>query len=226
MRTKIVTFVLHLLFYKSPKISFTKEEINDFNKIFDEAIHRDGLIEYTNKFPKQRFIQYISNNKNVLLHGSNNMSISAFEPRRQTLYNGKYIDAVFASKDGIWPLFYAVLDKQRLKGSIRNGCLRTSTGNKFYFFSVSKETYMNDPWTTGMIYFLPIESFEKASNGILCFDEWISKHTVKPIARLEVDLNDFYFKDKVTIHKPRESIMVTWLLYKLRNFIRIRKNRV
>lgn len=148
-----------------------------------------------------------------MLHGSNNKVITEFEPRRQTLYNGKYVDAVFATKDGYWPLFFATLDKNKIQGSFRNGCLQTSNGNKYYFFSITQETYFNNPWTNGMIYFLPDESFEKASNGIVSFDEWISKHPVKPIARLEVDPEDFYFFNRITNHKDSESIIQTWVLY-------------
>lgn len=208
---------MNLLFYRSPKVFFSDLEIGEYNSIFNDAINRDGLIDYTSRFPKQRFIQYISSNMNVLLHGSNNKTISEFEPRRQTLYNGKYVDAVFATKDGLWPVFYAVLDKDKLKGNFRNGCLETMNGNKFYFFSITQETYLNNPWTNGMIYFLPRESFSKASSEIVSFDEWISKEPVRPIARLEVDLIDFYFMDRITIHKFNEPLMKTWLLYKLRN---------
>lgn len=133
------------------------------------------------------------------------------------MYNGKYVEAVFATKDGIWPVFYSILDKDKLVGNIRNGCLETRSGKKCYFFSITKETYLNNPWTQGMIYFLPRESFDKASKEIISFDEWISEKLVKPLVRIEVDLIDFYFKDRVAVHKAKEPLLKTWLLYKMRN---------
>ncbi|MHA7966743.1 hypothetical protein ACX93W_21770 [Paenibacillus sp. CAU 1782] len=209
--------IMKILFYSSPKVSFCDGEIDEFNAIFNAAINGDGLIEYTSHFPKQRFIQYIANNKNVLLHGSNQKSITEFEPRRQTLHNGNYVDAVFATMDGIWPVFYSVLDKGKLVGNIRNGCLETRSGRKFYFFSITKETYISDPWTKGMIYFLPRETFGRASNEIISFDEWISEQPVKPMAKIEVEWEDFYFRDRVAVHNVKESLIKTWLLYKMRN---------
>lgn len=217
MKTKLIIFIMNLLFYRSPKISFSEQEIDEYNLIFNDAINRDGLINYTSQFSKQRFIQYIASNKNVLLHGSNNKMITEFEPRRQTLYNGKYVNAVFATKDGLWPVFYAILDKTKVSRNIRNGCLETINGNKFYFFSLTQETYLNNPWTNGMIYFVPHETFTKASNEIVSFDEWISKEPVRPIAKLVVDWTDFYFLNRITIHHYNEPIIKTWLLYKWRN---------
>ncbi|OBR65232.1 hypothetical protein A7K91_00645 [Paenibacillus oryzae] len=209
--------ILALLFYRSPQVSFCDEEIKEFDTIFNAAIHGDGLIKYTSLFPKQRFLLYISMNKNVLMHGSTQKSIAEFEPRRQTLYNGKYVEAVFATKDGVWPVFYSIFNKDKLAGNFRNGCLETRSGKKFYFFSITKETYMNSPWTQGMIYFLPRESFERARKEIISFDEWISEEPVKPMAKIEVDLTDFYFMDRVSIHKAKEPVLKTWLLYKWRN---------
>ncbi|MGM0884911.1 MAG: hypothetical protein ACQEXQ_28200 [Bacillota bacterium] len=217
MKTTIISIILKLLFYRSPRITFSNIEINEYNKLFDEAINKDGLVRYTSSFPKQRFIQYIARNKNVLLHGSNNRFIQKFETRRQTLYNGEYVNAVFATKDGIWPVFYAVLDKSKLHGNIRNACLEIRKGEKFHFFSISQESKFNNPWTNGMIYFLPINTFHKASNEIVSFDEWVSKVSVIPLARIEVEVKDFYFHTKVSVHKSNEPLYKTWIMHKIRN---------
>jgi hypothetical protein len=217
MKTTIISIILKLLFYRSPRVTFSDEEINKYNELFDEAINGDRLIEYSSSFPKQRFIQYIARNKNVLLHGSNNGLIQKFETRRQTLYNGDYVDAVFATKDGIWPVFYATLDKSKLHGNIRNACLDTRKGEKFHYFSISQESSLNNPWTNGMIYFLPIDTFQKASNEIVSFDEWVSKVSVIPLARMEVEVKDFYFHTKVSVHKSNEPLYKTWIMHKIRN---------
>lgn len=217
MKTTIITLILKVLFYQSPKITFSDEEINEYNKLFDEAINKDGLVRYTSSFPKQRFIQYIARNRNVLLHGSNNKFIQEFETKRQTLYNGEYANAVFATKDGIWPVFYATLDKSKLHGNIRNACLVTRKGKKFHYFSISQESSLSNPWMNGMIYFLPTNTFHKASNELVSFDEWISKVSVIPLARMEVEVNDFYFHSKVSVHKSKEPLYKTWIMLKIRN---------
>ncbi len=217
MKNFLVSIILRLLFKSQPTITFSEQELNTYNQLYDEAINSDGVIRYAISYPKQRFIQYIAQSKNVVLHGSNNPSIDQFEPRRQTLYNGKYVEAVFATKDGIWPLFYAVFDKSKLLGNIRNACLVLNGTKKYYYFSITRESSQINPWTNGMIYFLPMDSFSKTSNEFVSFDEWISKVPVKPAARLEVDNVDFYFHSNVSTHKRNESIYKTWLLYKLRS---------
>lgn len=211
---------LSLLFLAKPSFSFSSEEIGEYDKIFEQAMQSsdDGTceIEYNSRFPKYRFIQYICENKDVVMHGSNNGTISTFEPRQQTLYNGQLTEAVFASKDGIWPLFYAVLDKSKIVGNIRNGCLETSHGKKYYFFSLTKETLENNPWTSGMIYFLPQQTFHRSGKGKVSFDEWVSEDEVRPIAKMPVDSTDFYFLSKVQVHKQNEHVVATWLQYKWR----------
>ncbi|MFC4307320.1 hypothetical protein ACFO1S_28235 [Cohnella boryungensis] len=104
--------------------------------MYDQAIRQRGLIEYDSSYPKFRFLQYLSLLQQTLFHGSNNNEIDEFEPRRQTLYNGRYVDAVFATNDGIRPFFYAILNKSKLMGDFRNDCLALSKKkHRYYFFS-------------------------------------------------------------------------------------------
>ncbi|WP_409274599.1 hypothetical protein V1499_06005 [Neobacillus sp. SCS-31] len=216
MVNKFVSGLMGLLFYRGSVLDFSEEERRDYEKMYEEAAAGNLEINYSSRFEKHRFIQYIAATKNVILHGSNNGEIGEFEARRQTLYNGQFVNAVFGTKDGIWPLFYAVLDKNRVKGGIRNACLKVEGGRPHYFFSLNKETHDASPWTSGTIYFLPGETFERAGNELVSFDEWVSKTPVKPIAKISVEPSDFYFLDKVSCHKDTESIVKSWLLYKLR----------
>jgi hypothetical protein len=98
----------------------------------------------------------------------------------------------------------------------RNGCLELKNGSKFQFYSITKESNMKWPWMNGMIYFLPMDTFNKVSDGIVSFDEWISREPVLPKARIEVSIDDFYYHDKVSLHNSDEPLIKTWLLYKLR----------
>ncbi|GKU25059.1 hypothetical protein [Clostridium folliculivorans] len=213
---------LQLVFYSKPNIEFSEEEIQEYESIISEP--KSFLIRYNSRFPKYRFVQYLSLKENFILHGTNNKNIDEFEPRIQTLFNGKITEAVFASKDGIWPVFYAVLDRTKLEHSIRNGCVQIKTGPKFYFFSLSKDDLRKKPWTSGMIYILPSDCFHKVSNGSIQFDEWICEKPVKPIAKLEVNPRDFYFWTKTSAHKENEHIPTTIIKYKLRNLVGIKKS--
>lgn len=148
---KISTMILGLLFYKVPKFEYTVDEIREYDRILNNVNSGESIIDYdSNIFPKYKFIQYISETRNVLLHGSNNKSIQRFEPRKQTLFNGNSAEAVFASNDGIWPVFYAVLDKKQVVYNIRNGSLSIKTKiRKFHFYSLDRLTTIKNPWTSG-----------------------------------------------------------------------------
>jgi hypothetical protein len=217
MIVKFVSMIMGLLFYRSPLLKFSPHETVEYDKIYSEAISKNSEIIYSSSYPKYRFIHYISTTKSVIAHGSNHKGILEFETRRQTLYNGKQVEAVFATKDGIWSLFYAVFDRHKLVDNFRNACLKVRKyKNSYYFFSLTQNTMNNNPWTNGVVYFLPQDTFESTNSSIVSFDEWISKTPVKPITKIAVGPEDFYFLDKVSCHKVNESLLTSWIFYKLR----------
>lgn len=217
MISKLVSVILGFIFYRAPLLTFSHEEADEYEKVYSDAVSKKTEIIFSNCYPKYRFIQYIESKKPVIMHGSNNKGILEFETRRQTLFNGQYVEAVFATRDGIWSLFYAVFDRSKLVDNFRNACLKVAgTNSKYYFYSLTRETIDANPWTSGMVYFLPQESFENANSSIISIDEWISKTPVIPITKIEVEPHDFYFLDKVSCHKAKESMVTSWFLYKLR----------
>ncbi|MGO4547399.1 hypothetical protein AB4Z29_21685 [Paenibacillus sp. 2TAB23] len=217
MITKFVSIVMGILFYRSPLLIFSPHEAMEYDKMYSEAVSGNLEIMYTSIYPKYRFIHYISSTKPVVLHGSNNTEIMELKPRRQTLYNGQYVEAVFATRDGIWSLFYAVFDRNKLVGHFRNACLKVrNNNNNYYFFSLTPDTMSQKPWTKGVVYFLPQDTFERAKNALVSFDEWISNTPVKPIAKMTVEPEDFYYINKVSSHQASESLFISWFLYKRR----------
>ncbi|MFC5472285.1 hypothetical protein ACFPPD_26730 [Cohnella suwonensis] len=215
----MISFILNLLFYRRSNPSFSNEELNDFEDLYIRAIQNNGVINYQYDFPKYRFIDYLIQEKNFVAHGSNIKDIELFETRKQTLFNGEYVNAIFATKDGIWPIFYAILDRSKVVNNFRNGCFKALNNKKYYFFSLTKKTLDKDPWTTGVIYFLLSESFEQTNKTRVHFDEWISRQETKPVLKLDVSKEDFEYINKISTHKPKESIIITWLLYKIRTSI-------
>ncbi|MDQ0887958.1 hypothetical protein QFZ81_003046 [Paenibacillus sp. V4I9] len=225
MINKFVSMLMGLLFYRSSSLKFSPHEVVEYDKIYSNAISEHSEIIYSSSYPKYRFIQYISSSKPVIMHGSNNEGILEFETRRQTLYNGQYVEAVFATKDGAWSLFYAVFDRRKLVDNFRNACFKIRKNkNRYYFFSLTQNTMNKNPWTNGIVYFLPQESFENTNSSIVSFDEWISRTPVTPITRITVEPHDFYFIDKVSCHKANESLFTSWFLYKLRLKINVKKH--
>jgi hypothetical protein len=225
MKSWFIDILLGIFFFPTPRISFSKEERILIDQLFESAIASpDKTIHYNLTIPKYKFLHYLSENKKVLFHGSNNPHIQTFEPQVQTLFDGKMDKAVFATKDPIWSIFFAILNKKSLKGNIRNGSMSANQKQQYHFYSLTKTSFNNKPWTNGTVYLVPEQSFSHISNGSIQFDEWICRETVMPIAKIEVEPKDFYFINHVSTHIESESILKSWFLYKWRLLNTGRKN--
>jgi hypothetical protein len=205
--------LLKIAFFYESRYLFSEEEISVYNNLIEKT--DSGLIEYDCPFPKSRFVAYLSQSLGFLIHGTNKKDIENFQPFKQTLYNGQIVEAVFATRDSIWPVFFVILNRSKINKSIRNACIYSNKGN-FYFFSLSEAYRSVDPWTEGMLYFLPAKTFQSVKKGLLKFDEWVSYESVKPIYKLPVSKYDFIYLDRITYHKPTEPVLKSWFLYKSR----------
>lgn len=216
----MLDLLLRLLLYRSPSISLGYEERRQYEKLLLSINTNDCQpIEYQLPYPKYRFLYFLSLQDKYVFHGSNHHEIEEFEPRKQNLSNGHWSKSVFATTDPIWSIFYAVFDRNKLVGTFRNGCL-VHQDQRYHYYSLSQETMKRGPWTIGMVYILPKQTFSKSDHAKVHFDEWVSAEPVKPIGKLIVSTDDFYFFDKVAIHKNGSRLLSTWLTYKLKTIFR------
>ena len=126
---------------------------------FSAAIVRPGdgrMVEYTLAAPKWQFLNWLCDTHEVLLHGSGDPGIAEFEPRKADDLN-EFGDrrAVYAAADGIWPLFFAIVDR-RVVRTVINGCSRVvgpdgARSEPFYFFSIDADALPLRPWRDGTI---------------------------------------------------------------------------
>jgi hypothetical protein len=217
----LASWIGKALFLSEPASNPSDEKRAIFGRAFE--VMRDGSSDrawnYDCPYPKWEYLRYLVRERGVVLHGSNRGDIEVLEPLEQTDYSGKRIKAVFASRDGIWSMFSAILNTTGYRGSLRNGCWvvgRGSREQRFYFFSVNEQMMAERTWTEGMIYILPGRTFELTDRRVVRFDEWASREAVKPIAKLAVGPGDFPFLGQVAGHREGESILKSWLWYKRR----------
>lgn len=194
------------VYVAAPPFRLDQHKRQVFEELFTRAKAEPHTpLAYTAPYPKYEFLTYLVNHHPVLVHGSNNCAIAVFAPRRQTDYAGRWIEAVFAASDGIWPMFFATVHRKPYPWLLRNGCQRIteSTGHSYkqYHFSISRTLYHDHPWTDGMIYILPRESFKQIEDesGALT-EEWASPVPVQPLARLAITPQDFPFMAAVQSH--------------------------
>jgi hypothetical protein len=81
---------------------------------FDELLARTpegGEVDYHLPVPKWWFLHHLVTH-GFLLHGSNEREIAEFETRANfDAHNVRRVDAVFASDDAIWPIYFAVVNR-------------------------------------------------------------------------------------------------------------------
>jgi len=170
---------------------------------FEELIAAGGVIDYRLDPPKHEFLRYAAERRGLLLHGSTHGDIEQFTPREQTDFHQRLVTAVFATSDGIWPLFFAVVRRAK-GGSIVNTCIQVAEPDGprcFYYFSTSSDPAAPDSWTDGFVYLLSRDGFRKHPSG----PEWTCPDPVRPLAVLPVAPDDFPFRSAVRRHRPGES---------------------
>ena len=155
----------------------------------------------------------------IVLHGSNDGTIETFEPRTQTDWRGSETTAVFATTDPLLAIFFATLDRDVYRGSIRNGgfLVETPTGgvDRRNFFSIV-ETGATKPFTDGTVYLLPADAFEPAEWRTVGFDEWYCDRPVAPLASIDVTPEDFPADRYLATHREHESVYRSMLAYRWR----------
>ena len=124
--------------------------------------------------------------RGVLLHGTPRGGIDVFAPRRQTDYRGREVEAVFATDDPVWALFFATMRREIVRETT-NACLcLPRSRHRLYYFSVGASA--REAATRGYVYLLPRETFVRES---LVYAEWTSRAAVRPVDVLSAEPADF-----------------------------------
>ncbi|GEM44601.1 hypothetical protein [Deinococcus cellulosilyticus] len=145
----------------------------------------------------------------VVFHGSGNPDIEVFEPRTPLDFSADAFSkqhAVFASGDGIWAMFYAILNRpvRFLNGALQ---VRQQAGwsPMHYFFSVNGAADRTQLWREGTLYVLPKSAFQPQPPYLMQDREilepqWICPHPVRPLAKIQVSPQVFPLLSQVRFH--------------------------
>lgn len=195
-----------------PEIYSDEKIIHAFDALLNSTLKLNDCptIDFNLPQPKWQFLCHLAEHHNIALHGSGDSSINLFEPRQSNDLNefGNQ-KAIYAAADGIWSMFFAIVDRGRVE-TITNACIRLTDDvgvgyGPYYFFSVSKLALPTQPWRSGTVYLLPKQTF--ITHPPLAFGssqvhiaQLASFESVQPLAKITVTPDDFPFLNQIRGH--------------------------
>lgn len=169
------------------------------------------LINYDLPWPRWQFICHIVEQRHLIAHGSQNGAITEFEPRQShDAHPFGNRQAVYGASDGLWSMYYAILDRAAHPMLLVNSAARVeledgALSDPFYFFSISRPALEARAFRPGMLYLLPRDSFEQmpplnVGGRRAHVPQWASLEPVTPLARIAVAPEDFPFLAEIRGH--------------------------
>ena len=170
-----------------------------FEALLEDAVAAgpEKPIDYRLDAPKWHFLCHVADRGTHVLHGSTAGDIARFEPRQSNdMLEFGNRKAVYAAADGLWAMFFAILDRPAHDMALINSCFRYTAGDSgvgepFYYFAVDEHQL-----SAGTVYLLPADSFEREPPYVeggrrIVTAQAASLEPVDPIAKLDVQPTDF-----------------------------------
>lgn len=172
-----------------------------FEKLIATARAGDGtLAAAACPYPVHELLTHLVVEHRLLLHGSNATQLEVLEPRPAHDFDTE-LQAVVACDDGIWPLFYAVVARERSEG-VFTACLHLGPAarrRRLYAFATVSDPADPASWSQGAVYALPRAGFRREWGR-----EWVSSEPVRPLFRVLVGPDDFPLRNIVVATPPEQ----------------------
>lgn len=185
----------------------------EFDELLATAVAdgADQFLDYPLRAPKWQFLCHAADRGGFVLHGTGAAEIATFEPRQPadaTEFGNR--NGVYAAADGIWPMYFAILDRERHDMGLLNACIRPRGGpHSYYFFSISRSALAHQPWRDGVVYLLPADGFElqppiTIGGQQILIAQAVNTAPVRPVAKLRVEPGEFPFLQQIRGHDPEQ----------------------
>ena len=146
--------------------SSTRAAIEDFLSLGqpragDRPLDVDPIVHARGGVTPWQFLSIVAEQRDIAFHGTGDPGIESFEPRKPIDFAPfGHQKAVFATTDPIWAMYYAIVDRDRYRLTLNNGCIllmdaEGRPGVPHYYFSITGDALREQPWRTGYVYFLP-----------------------------------------------------------------------
>ncbi len=188
---------------KSSETAHDKAYASAYQSMLEQGL--SDFIELEPGVPKVEFLKWLVTKKGLLLHGSNNKEINILEPRQANCTAKEFgnLKAVYGVEDSVLPTFYAIKDLEKFRGRARSGFTETDEDGSIkreYEFAIDKDLVDQAPWSEGVVYLLPRETFVQGHDDEgEPIDEWASTDEVIPLGKLRIAPEDFPYFDEIGV---------------------------
>jgi hypothetical protein len=182
---------------EGPPIAIDESRRRIFDDLIAAARAGNGTVDAAAcPYPLHELLTHLVVEHCLLLHGSNDTALELLEPRPARDFDTE-LQAVVACDDGIWPIFYAVVARDRCE-SVFTACLHVGR-RRLYTFATGSDPADPASWTRGAVYALPRSGFRREWGR-----EWVSAEAVRPLLRVLVGPEDFPLRDTVVVATPEQ----------------------
>ena len=179
---------------EGPPYTTDADRRETFEQLIAAARAGDGSVDVAAcAYPRHELLTHLVVEHGLLLHGSNDATLDRLEPKPARDWTTE-LQAVVASDDGIWPIFYAVVARDRID-NVFSACThlgRPPRLRRFYMFAIGGDPAASSSWTEGAVYALSRTGFRREWGH-----EWVNPEPVRPELRVPVRPEDFPLRDAV-----------------------------
>jgi hypothetical protein len=168
--------------------------------------------------PRLDFLRWLAGHRDLVFHGSPHADLRELSTERRSRDTTAWGNqqAVYASTDPVWAIYFACLRRDRGWTGTRNGSLGRADGPLYprrYFFLHNRGSASPDRFGPGSLYLLSPTGFvsDEPLAGAIDTAHLVSREPVRPLARLDVTPADFPFRDSIRYYRDSEPSWVSLL---------------
>jgi hypothetical protein len=168
--------------------------------------------------PNLDFLRWLAENRPVVFHGSPRDDLGELSTERQSRDTTAFGNqqAVYASSDPVWAIYFACLRRDGGWTGTRNGSMAKAGGPLYprrYFFLHNRGSASPDRLGPGSLYLLSPRTFvaDEPLGGVIDTAHLVSHEPVRPLARLDVTPDDFPFRGRIRYYRDGEPIWISLL---------------
>ena len=168
--------------------------------------------------PRLDFLRWLAEHRPVVFHGSPRDDLHQLSTERRlrdaTAWGNQ--QAVYASTDPVWSIYFACLRRDAGWTGTRNGSMGKAGGPLYprrYFFLHNRGSNSPERFGPGSLYLLSPSTFvaDEPLAGTIDTAHLVSLKPVRPLARLDVTPEDFPFRDRIAYYRDGEPSWVSLL---------------